>query len=219
MRAQHHHVGRRRPTALTMSPLYLMPPSAMTGMPYLAAISGRRRNIGGDLGHADARHHAGGADGAGADAHLHRSRRPRRSRASVPSAVATLPAISCRLGIALLHQRGQRPKCPRLWPWAESSTTASTWASTKAADAVQHVLGGADGGSRTAGGRSLSRAELGYCTAFSISLMVIRPFRLARARPQWGASQRGGARQNFLGLLQGGAHRGGDQVVLGSSRS
>ena len=55
--------------ALTMSPEYLTPPSAMMGMPYWSATAGGVID-GGDLRHADAGHHAGGADGAGADADL-----------------------------------------------------------------------------------------------------------------------------------------------------
>ena len=53
--------------ALVMSPEYLMPPSAMTGMSLLAGGADGFGD-GGDLGHAGAGDHAGGADGAGADA-------------------------------------------------------------------------------------------------------------------------------------------------------
>ena len=59
--------------ALTMSPLYLMPPSAMTGMSFgagdaRAVVDGRH------LRHARAGDDARGADRAGADAHFDRIR-------------------------------------------------------------------------------------------------------------------------------------------------
>ena len=55
--------------ALVMSPEYLMPPSAMSGM---SRFAGGAISVGdsGDLRHADSGDHAGGADGAGADADL-----------------------------------------------------------------------------------------------------------------------------------------------------
>jgi hypothetical protein len=54
--------------ALVTSPEYLMPPSAMMGMPRSGGAVGL--GDGGDLGHAGAGDHARGADGAGADADL-----------------------------------------------------------------------------------------------------------------------------------------------------
>ena len=54
--------------ALVTSPEYLMPPSATSGMPVSCGTRGL--GDGGDLGHARAGDHAGGADGAGADANL-----------------------------------------------------------------------------------------------------------------------------------------------------
>ena len=55
--------------ALVMSPEYLMPPSAMMGMPRLRR-GARGLRDGGDLRHAGAGDHARGADGAGTDADL-----------------------------------------------------------------------------------------------------------------------------------------------------
>ena len=57
-------------SALTISPEYLMPPSAMMGMPYFVGDLAPLSHHGGDLRHADARNDARGADGAGADADL-----------------------------------------------------------------------------------------------------------------------------------------------------
>ena len=56
-------------SALPMSPEYCRPPSAISGTP--AGNGGLGGLVdGGDLRDADAGHHAGGADGAGAHAHL-----------------------------------------------------------------------------------------------------------------------------------------------------
>ena len=55
--------------ALVTSPEYLMPPSAMMGMPCFAG-GAVGLGDGGDLGHAGAGDHARGADGAGPDADL-----------------------------------------------------------------------------------------------------------------------------------------------------
>ena len=56
--------------ALARSPEYFTPPSAMMEHAVLGGHAGGVID-GGDLGHADAGHHAGGADGARADADLH----------------------------------------------------------------------------------------------------------------------------------------------------
>ena len=63
-----------------------------------------------------------------------------------------------------------------VWPWAESRPSTSTPASTRAAtrSSTSEVAPMAAPTSRRP---FSSRAELGYTSAFSMSLMVMRPFR------------------------------------------
>ena len=97
-------------------------------------------------------------------------------RAFVPSAVATFPAITCNSGyfsfINLTHFI-TFSECP----CAESRTTTSTLAFIKAShlSKTSFVI------PRAAPQRSLpckSFAEFGYLICFSISFIVIRPFKL-----------------------------------------
>ena len=69
-----------------------MPPSAMTGTPPSRAAAALHHR--GELRHADAGDDARGADGARADADLHRVGAGLDQRRA-PSAVATLPATTC----------------------------------------------------------------------------------------------------------------------------
>ena len=100
---------------------------------------------------------------------------PASIKSRVASAVTTLPATSGRVGYAFLTF-ATASTIPLECPCAESSTTISTLDLTSSATL-----------SRTSGeppiaaaARSLpflSRALLGYCIDFSISLIVINPFK------------------------------------------
>nr|GFC47537.1 hypothetical protein [Tanacetum cinerariifolium] len=57
---------------------------------------------------------------------------PASARARAPAAVATLPAITSRLGYCCLMRR-TASSTPLLWPWAVSMLMMSTPASTRAA--------------------------------------------------------------------------------------
>ena len=81
--------------AFVMSPEYLIPPSAMMGISYLSA-SGAIKN-GGNLRHSDAGHYTGGTNGTGTYALLD-AVGSRFNQCTAASAVATLPAISCKSG-------------------------------------------------------------------------------------------------------------------------
>ena len=95
--------------------------------------------------------------------------------ASVPSAVATLPAMSCTSGKAFFTRPTQRMMLAE-WPCAESSTRASTpaWTSAPARSRMSFVTPMAAAQSRRP---CLSFAEFGYFTTFSMSFMVMRPLR------------------------------------------
>ena len=101
---------------------------------------------------------------------------PLSIRSRVASAVATLPAMTCRSGyfsFIIFRQFSTLAECP----WALSSTTTSTFASTRAAtrSSTLAVI------PTPAPHSSLpcpSLAARGYLIAFSMSLMVMRPFRL-----------------------------------------
>ena len=160
-------------SALTMSPLYLMPPSAMIGMPYCAATQAASYTavICGTPMPATTRV----VQMEPGPMPTFTQSAPASISARVPSPVATLPAISCSSGYAFLTLR-TASMMPLLWPCAESSTTTSTCASTSAAtrSSTSAVAPIAAPQSR----RPLaSRAEFGYCTAFSMSLIVMRPLR------------------------------------------
>ena len=137
---------------------------------------------------------------------------PALMRASVPSAVATLPAIRPTSGKCSFTRRTQRMMLA-LWPWAESSTSASTPAETSAPARSRMSLV-----TPMAAAQSslpwLSLAEFGYFTTFSMSLMVIRPFR-------WNSSSTMGSfsilcrRRISFALLQRGALAAGDQALAG----
>ena len=95
--------------------------------------------------------------------------------ASVASGVATLPATSCASGYFSLTRRTQRMMLA-LWPWALSSTSTSTPASSSAPvrSRISFVTPmAAAHSSRPAP----SLAELGYFMTFSMSLIVMRPRR------------------------------------------
>ena len=100
---------------------------------------------------------------------------PALMRSSVARAVATLPAMTGTFGyLALICLR--QLKIMTLCPCAESSTRTSALALTSSStrSIKSRVMPIAAPASR----RPLtSRAECGYRTAFSISLMVIRPRR------------------------------------------
>ena len=100
---------------------------------------------------------------------------PASIRAFAPSAVAMLPAITGVPGnLALTFFRHSMMFLE--WPWAESSARISTPEATRAAarSSTSPVTPMAAAHSRRPWE---SRAVLGYLTAFSMSLMVIRPFR------------------------------------------
>ena len=159
--------------ALTMSPEYLMPPSAMMGTPYLSAISAdcMMAVICGTPMPATTRV----VQMLPGPMPTLTQSAPALMRASVPSAVATLPAIRPTSGKCSFTRRTQRMMLA-LWPWAESSTSASTPAETSAPARSRMSLV-----TPMAAAQSslpwLSLAEFGYFTTFSMSLMVIRPFR------------------------------------------
>ena len=101
---------------------------------------------------------------------------PASIRALVPSPVATFPAITCRSGNFSLIMRRQRSTFSEC-PCAESRTTTSTFASTRAltrSSTFAVIPTPAPHSSRP----WESFAESGYLIVFSISLMVIRPTRL-----------------------------------------
>ena len=151
-----------------------MPPSAMTGMPYLAAIAGGVVH-GGDLGHADTGHHAGGADGAGADANLH-AVGARLDQGLGALGGGHVAGDELHIGIVLLHLADSAPEC-RCCGRGRSPAPARPPGPLSARPRGPARRWWRRWQRRTAGGRLSSLAELGYCTAFSISLMVIRPFR------------------------------------------
>ena len=102
---------------------------------------------------------------------------------------------------------------PLLWPWAESSTTTSTWASIKAAtrSSTSLVAPMAAPHSRRAalvtGGVGILHSLLNILNgdkALQAHVLVHNGELLNAVAPQ-----------DFLGVLQCGAHRRGDQVVLG----
>ena len=101
---------------------------------------------------------------------------PASISALVPSAVATLPAITGRSGYSFLIIFTQlRTFCE--CPCAESRTITSTFAATSAATLSRQLAVIPTAAPQ----RSLpweSLAERGYLMVFSISLMVIRPFKL-----------------------------------------
>ena len=100
---------------------------------------------------------------------------PALMSASVPSAVATLPAMSCTSGKAFFTRPTQRMMFAE-WPCAESSTSASTPACTRAPalSRMSFVTPMAAAQSRRP---CLSLAEFGYLTTFSMSFIVMRPLR------------------------------------------
>ena len=101
---------------------------------------------------------------------------PASIRAFVAAPVATFPAITCTSGNFSLIIFTQRITLAE-WPWAESNTITSTLAFTRAStrSSTLAVI-------PTAAPQSslpcASLAELGYLICFSISLMVISPFKL-----------------------------------------
>ena len=159
--------------ALTMSPEYLMPPSAMMGTPYLSAISalcsmavicGTPMPLTTRVVHMEPGPMPTFTQSA-----------PAFIRASVPSAVATLPAMRPTSGKCSLTRPTQRMMLA-LCPCAESSTRASAPAATSAParSRMSFVTPIAAAQSRRPW---LSLAELGYLTTFSMSFIVMRPLR------------------------------------------
>ena len=132
----------------------------------------------GELRHADAGDHAGGADGAGADAHLdrvharvdQRAGAPRRWRRSRPPARSPCSACGCRATTF---------STPRLWPCAVSTTIMSTPARARASDAHLAIRAHADcRGARGAAPWS-PWPRPGGGAVFSMSLRVMRPRSIA----------------------------------------
>ena len=157
--------------ALTMSPEYFMPPSAMMGTPYLSAISALWSMAvicGTPMPETTRVVHIE----PGPMPTLTQSA-PALMRASVPSAVATLPAMRPTSGKCSFTSATQRMMLA-LWPWAESRTRASTPAETSAParSSMSFVTPIAAAQSRRPWE---SFAELGYFTTFSMSFMVMRP--------------------------------------------
>ena len=101
---------------------------------------------------------------------------PASIRSLVAAPVATFPAITCSSGyfpLIIRRQLSTFSECP----WAESSTTTSTLASTSAptrSSTLAVIPTPAPQRRRPCP----SFAERGYLIVFSISLMVIRPTRL-----------------------------------------
>ena len=161
--------------ALTISPRIL---DAAVGNDPDAPLIGLLGAIhdGGHLGNADAGHHASGADGAGSDADLDAVGAGARSDPRTASGVATLPAMTGHVGkqplngshhfqhvAAMAMCRIDEPARPRL-------------ASTKRLRPVERIAAATP----TAAPHSrrpvvVLRAVGILATAFSISLMVIRP--------------------------------------------
>ena len=101
---------------------------------------------------------------------------PALMSASAAAPVATLPAMTCRSGNLLLTMS---MVCSTLaeCPWAESSTTTSTLAFTSSW-ALSRQLAVIPRAAPHRRRPCSSLADSGYLICFSISLMVIRPFRL-----------------------------------------
>ena len=101
---------------------------------------------------------------------------PASISAFVASPVATFPAITCRFGYFSFTIRIVRSTFAE-WPCAESITTTSTFAFTSsAARSRQFAVMPSAAPQRRRPWESF--AESGYLICFSISLIVIRPFRL-----------------------------------------
>ena len=100
---------------------------------------------------------------------------PASMSASAASAVAILPAMSCASGNASFTAR-QALRMLWEWPCAESSTSASTptFSKRSARSSTSFVTPMAAAQSSRP---CASLAAFGYLTAFSMSLMVIRPLR------------------------------------------
>ena len=171
-------------SALAMSPEYCSPPSPITGTP--AGLARLRRLVDrGHLRHADTGDHAGGADRAGPDADLHAVRPGVDQRLRAASRVATLPPTT-----STSRARRARPSaarsCPARrveWPFAVSTTSTSTPASTSAIARFQASSKkpiAAPTRSRPAG----SLVASGYCSLLVKSLTVIRPLQPARVVDQ-----------------------------------
>ena len=101
---------------------------------------------------------------------------PALMRSSVPFAVATLPTMTCRSGYAALISFVARRTFAD-WPCALSTTTQSTCALTSASTrSSRFVVMPTPAPHRRRPCSSF--AEFGYLICFSISLIVMRPFRL-----------------------------------------
>jgi hypothetical protein len=157
-------------SALARSPEYLMPPSAMTGMPLLSG--GGCVHDGGELGHADARDDPGRADRARADADLDRIR----------------AGIDQRLGAAgggdvagddlngvgeLLHPRDRLQHLGGMAMGGvdDDDIDAASISSSERSKPRSPVVVAAATSRRPCE----SLAALGWATCFSMSLTVIRP--------------------------------------------
>ena len=184
-----------------------MPPSAMTVTPALAGHLGDLEH-GGDLRDADAGDDPGGADRSRADADL-------------DGVGAGVDERLGRLGggdvagddRAVPHGRAARaPSRPRSveWPWAVSTTRASTPASISALARSMHVGAGADGGGDPQAAVGVL-GGVGEVDLFWRSLMVMRPRRYAVVVDDRQLLDLVVAEQ-LLGLGQRGAHRRGHQA-------
>ena len=100
---------------------------------------------------------------------------PASMRASAAAAVAMFPAMRDTFGYAALTL-DTAFRMFWLCPWAESRTSASTWTSTRA-EALSSTSEVAPMAAAQSKRPSLSLADRGYLTAFSMSLMVMRPLR------------------------------------------
>ncbi len=98
---------------------------------------------------------------------------PRRTRASVASAVATLPAMRSTSGKCRRSSRTMS-STPWWWPCAVSTTSTSTWAATRAS-ARSIVFFAVPTAAPQRSRPSESLQAFGYSIAFWMSLTVIRP--------------------------------------------
>ena len=132
--------------------------------------------------------------------------------ASVASAVATLPAIrsSCGKALRICLTISITP-CE--WPWAVSTTSTSTCALTRAV-ARSMVSRAMPTAAPQRSRPSESLQAFGYLIAFWMSLTVIRPLSLKSLIDDQQLLDLG-AMQNLARLVERGADRHGDQLLLG----